>query len=189
MAAKSARPERPEQRGQSEQTDRSGQRDRRGSSGGLARYLALAALLIVADQFSKWLAVRALDFGERLAVLPGFFDLTLVYNRGAAFSFLAGAAGWQRWFFTVVGLVAAVFLVWMIARHGSQRLFSFALSLILAGALGNVIDRLWRGEVVDFVLLHWRGWHFPAFNVADAAITVGAVLLIIDELHRTRRAR
>jgi signal peptidase II len=157
--------------------------------GGPAPYLALAALLIVIDQATKWLAVGALDFGERVAVLPGFFDFTLVYNRGAAFSFLADAAGWQRWFFTAVGLAAAVFLVWLLAHHASQRLFAFALSLVLAGALGNVIDRLWRGEVVDFVLLHWRGWHFPAFNVADAAITVGAALLIFDELRRMRRPR
>lgn len=168
---------------------RMGERDRSERSPAFARYLALAALLIVVDQATKWLAVRVLDFGERVAVLPGFFDFTLVYNRGAAFSFLAGAAGWQRWFFTAVGLAASVFLVWMLARHGSQRLFSFALTLILAGALGNVIDRLWRGEVVDFVLLHWRGWFFPAFNVADAAITVGAVLLILDELLRVRRKR
>jgi signal peptidase II len=133
--------------------------------------------------------VRALDFGERVPVIPGFFDFTLVYNRGAAFSFLAGAGGWQRWFFTGIGIAAAVFIVWMLARHGSQRLFAFALSLILAGAIGNVIDRVIQGKVTDFVLLHWRGWHWPAFNVADMAITFGAALLILDEIRRVRRSR
>ena len=100
--------------------------------------------------------VRSFAFGERLAIVPGLFDLTLVYNRGAAFSFLASASGWQRWFFTALGVGAAVFIVWLLARHGSQRLFAFALALILGGAIGNVIDRIARGQVVDFVLLHWQ---------------------------------
>jgi len=161
----------------------------RGSSSRLGRHLGLAAALIALDQLTKWIAVRALDFGERVPVIPGFFDFTLVYNRGAAFSFLAGAGGWQRWFFTGIGIAAAVFIVWMLARHGSQRLFAFALSLILAGAIGNVIDRVWQGKVTDFVLLYWRGWHWPAFNVADMAITFGAALLIVDEIRRVRRSR
>jgi signal peptidase II len=133
--------------------------------------------------------VNALAFGERVPVIPGFFDFTLVYNRGAAFSFLAGAGGWQRWFFTGIGIAAAVFIVWMLARHGSQRLFALALSLILGGAIGNVIDRVWQGKVTDFVLLYWRDWHWPAFNVADMAITCGAALLILDEILRVRRSR
>jgi signal peptidase II len=161
----------------------------RGSSSRLGRHLGLAAALIALDQLTKWIAVRALDFGERVPVIPGFFDFTLVYNRGAAFSFLAGAGGWQRWFFTGIGIAAAVFIVWMLARHGSQRLFDFALSLILAGAIGNVIDRVGQGKVTDFVLLYWRGWHWPAFNVADMAITFGAALLIVDEIRRVRRSR
>jgi signal peptidase II len=161
----------------------------RGSSSRLGRHLGLAAALIALDQLTKWIAVRALDFGERVPVIPGFFDFTLVYNRGAAFSFLAGAGGWQRWFFTGIGIAAAVFIVWMLARHGSQRLFAFALSLILAGAIGNVIDRVIQGKVTDFVLLYWRGWHWPAFNVADMAITFGAALLILDEIRRVRRSR
>lgn len=161
----------------------------RGPSNRLGRHLGLAAVLIALDQLTKWIAVRALDFGERVPVIPGFFDFTLVYNRGAAFSFLAGAGGWQRWFFTGIGIAAAVFIVWMLARHGSQRLFAFALSLILAGAIGNVIDRVWQGKVTDFVLLYWRGWHWPAFNVADMAITFGAALLIVDEIRRVRRSR
>ncbi|MCM5572250.1 signal peptidase II [Burkholderiaceae bacterium FT117] len=161
----------------------------RGAPNRLGRHLGLAAALIALDQLTKWIAVRALDFGERVPVIPGFFDFTLVYNRGAAFSFLAGAGGWQRWFFTGIGIAAAVFIVWMLARHGSQRLFAFALSLILAGAIGNVIDRVWQGKVTDFVLLYWRDWHWPAFNVADMAITFGAALLILDEILRVRRAR
>jgi signal peptidase II len=155
----------------------------------IAPYLALAVLVLVLDQLTKWIAVRAIDFGERIPVLPGFFDFTLVYNRGAAFSFLAGAGGWQRWFFTLIGVVAAVFIVWMLVRHAGQRLFALALALILGGAIGNVIDRVLAGQVTDFVLLHWRGWHFPAFNVADMAITAGAVLLILDEIGRMRRSR
>jgi signal peptidase II len=161
----------------------------RTGSGGLSRYLALAAVLIAIDQLTKWAAVTSLAFGQRVPVIPGFFDFTLVYNRGAAFSFLASAGGWQRWFFIGIGIAAAVFIVWMLARHGSQRLFSIALTLILAGALGNVIDRIWQGKVTDFVLLYWRDWYWPAFNVADAAITCGAALLILDELLRVRRSR
>ena len=141
------------------------------------------------DQLSKLAVVRSFAFGERLAIVPGLFDLTLVYNRGAAFSFLASASGWQRWFFTALGVGAAVFIVWLLARHGSQRLFAFALALILGGAIGNVIDRIARGQVVDFVLLHWQRFYWPAFNVADSAITVGAVLLVVDELRRVRRGR
>jgi len=161
----------------------------RGASNRLGRHLGLAAALIALDQLTKWIAVQLLVFGERVPVIPGFFDFTLVYNRGAAFSFLAGAGGWQRWFFTGIGIAAAVFIVWMLARHGSQRLFAFALSLILAGAIGNVIDRVIQGKVTDFVLLHWRGWHWPAFNVADIGITFGAALLILDEIRRVRRSR
>ncbi|MFA7665307.1 MAG: signal peptidase II [Burkholderiaceae bacterium] len=155
----------------------------------LVRYLGLAGLLIIADQFTKWLALTSLAFGERVPVIPGFFDLTLVFNRGAAFSFLAGADGWQRWLFTGIGVAAALFIVWLLTRHSGQRLFSLALALILSGAIGNVIDRLRLGQVTDFVLLYWRDWHWPAFNLADAAITCGAVLLIVDELLRVRRSR
>jgi signal peptidase II len=155
----------------------------------LARHLGLAALLVVLDQVTKRIAIGLLAFGERVPVLPGLFDFTLVYNEGAAFSFLAGAGGWQRWFFTVLGIAASAFIVWLLARHGTQRLFAFALSLILAGAIGNVIDRILQGKVTDFILLHWRGWHWPAFNVADMAITCGAVLLVLDEILRLRRGR
>jgi len=161
----------------------------KGGSGALQRWLWLAAAIVVVDQLSKFAILRSLSFGERIAVVPGLFDLTLVYNRGAAFSFLAGASGWQRWFFTGLGIAAAIFIVWLLARHGSQRLFAFALALILGGAIGNVIDRVVHGQVVDFLLVYWQRWHWPAFNVADSGITVGAVLLIVDEFRRVRRGR
>jgi signal peptidase II len=102
---------------------------------------------------------------------------------------LASASGWQRWFFIGIGIAATLFITWMLIRHGSQRLFASSLSLILGGAIGNVIDRVLRGEVVDFLLFYQGGWYFPAFNLADSAITLGAILLIIDEILRVRRAR
>ena len=155
----------------------------------LSGWLALAAGLVVLDQLTKFAILQILRFAERLPVIPGLFDLTLVYNTGAAFSFLAGAGGWQRWLFTGVGAAAVGFIGWLLWRHGSQKLFAFSLTLILAGALGNLIDRVRIGKVVDFVLVYHDPWYFPAFNVADSAITVGAVLLIVDELRRVRRAR
>ncbi len=154
----------------------------------LAPWLALALLIVVVDQLTKAIVVGRFVLGERVPVIPGLFDLTLVYNRGAAFSFLAGAGGWQRWFFVGIGVVATVFIVYLLARHGSQRWFAAGLALILGGAVGNVIDRIARGEVVDFLLAYYRTSYFPAFNVADSAITVGAALLILDELRRVRRS-
>ena len=130
--------------------------------------------MILLDQLTKTLIVDAFELGDS-RTLTSFFNVVRVHNAGAAFSFLAGAAGWQRWFFVGLGAVAAVFIVWMLRRHGGQRLFCWALSLILGGALGNVIDRLLHGHVVDFIQVHWRDWYFPSFNVADSAITVGAV--------------
>ncbi|MEP6557069.1 MAG: signal peptidase II [Burkholderiales bacterium] len=151
-------------------------------------WLALAALIILADQATKWLILDHYRLGDSTYV-TGFFNIVRAHNTGAAFSFLAGAAGWQRWFFTVIGFAAAIFIVWLLRQHAGQRLFSFALSLLLGGALGNVIDRLQHGYVVDFLDFHWAGWHFPAFNVADSAITVGAICLIWDELRRVRSGR
>ena len=156
---------------------------------GMLRWLLIALAVLVLDQGTKQVALLAFKPAERLPVIPGFFDLTLLFNRGAAFSFLADASGWQRWFFITVGAVAAIVIVGLLARHGSQRLFAWALSLILGGAVGNVIDRAVRGEVVDFILLYYERWHWPAFNIADSAITVGAALLIIDEIRRVRRSR
>ncbi len=157
---------------------------------GLSSWLAIAALVLVLDQLTKAWILSRFRLGERMEVIPRLFDLTLVYNPGAAFSFLANHDGWQRWFFIGIGIAASAFILWLLARHPSQRLFAGALSLILGGAIGNVIDRFVHGQVVDFLLVHWRDrWYFPAFNVADSAITVGAVLLILDELLRVRKSR
>jgi signal peptidase II len=158
------------------------------ASGSLLPWLGIALIVILADQLSKTLIIGMFRPNDSHWV-TSFFNLVRVHNTGAAFSFLAGAAGWQRWFFVGLGAVAAVFIVWMLRNHGGQRLFCWALALILGGALGNVVDRLLHGYVVDFIQVHWRGWHFPSFNIADSAITVGAALLILDELRRVRRAR
>lgn len=157
------------------------------NSGGMLQWLALAAIIVMADQFTKVLILGYYQLGDSTPVTP-FFNVVRVHNTGAAFSFLAGASGWQRWFFTVIGLVAASVILWMLKSHGGQKLFAFSLACILGGALGNVIDRVLYGYVVDFLDFHWRGWHFPAFNIADAAITIGASCLILDELLRVRRA-
>lgn len=149
-------------------------------------WLVLALVIIVVDQVTKIGFDNLLAYGERLGVLP-FFDFVLLYNRGAAFSFLAGADGWQRWFFTLLGVVAVPLLIWLIGRHRDQRLFCAALALILGGAVGNVIDRILYGHVVDFLLFYWNDWYFPAFNIADTAITAGAVLMIYDEIRRARK--
>jgi signal peptidase II len=149
-------------------------------------WLGLALAVFIADQFTKVLIVGYYHLGDSTYV-TSFFNVVRAHNTGAAFSFLAGASGWQRWFFTAIGIAAAVFIIWMLRAHAGQRLFSFALACILGGAIGNVVDRLLHGYVVDFVQLHWRGWYFPAFNVADSAITVGAACLILDELLRVRK--
>lgn len=151
----------------------------------LTRWLLLAALLLIADQLTKLWFDSALRYGDRLNVLP-FFDFTLLYNRGAAFSFLADQAGWQRWFFTVLGLSASAFILWMMHKNRSQTRLLLALALILSGALGNVIDRVAYGHVIDFLLFYWQNWYYPAFNVADSCITLGAILMILDEILRLR---
>jgi signal peptidase II len=151
-------------------------------------WLGIALAVILLDQFTKTLILGFFRLGESHTVLP-VFNVVRVHNSGAAFSFLAGASGWQRWFFVVLGCAAALLIVWMLNRHAAQRLFSWSLSLILGGAVGNVIDRLLHGHVVDFIQVHHRGWYFPSFNVADAAISVGGALLVIDELRRVRRSK
>ena len=151
-------------------------------------WLALSLAIFIADQFTKLLILGYYRLGDTTHV-ASFFNIVRAHNTGAAFSFLAAASGWQRWLFTAIGIAAAIFIVWMLRSHAGQKLFSFALAAILGGAVGNVLDRLLHGYVVDFVQVHWRGWYFPAFNVADSAITVGAACLILDELLRVRRAR
>ena len=158
------------------------------SGGGMLQWLGLALIILIADQFTKVLVIGYYDLGHNTPV-TSFFNLVRVHNSGAAFSFLAGAGGWQRWFFTVIGIAAAGLIVWMLKSHGGQKLFAFAMACILGGAIGNVIDRLMYGYVLDFLDFHWMGWHFPAFNLADSAITLGAACLILDELRRVRRGR
>lgn len=158
------------------------------SSGGIWPWLGLAAILLMIDQFTKVLIVGFYHLGDATHV-TSFFNVVRVHNYGAAFSFLAGAGGWQRWFFMGIGIVAAVVIVWMLKSHAGQKLFAFAMACILSGAIGNVIDRVMYGYVVDFLDFYWGGWHFPAFNVADSAITVGAACMILDEFLRVRRGR
>jgi signal peptidase II len=152
----------------------------------LAPWLGVALLIVAADQFSKIVIEKAFHLGD-VRPVTGYFSLVLAHNRGAAFSMFDGGAGWQAHALTAVGIGACVFILYLLARHGSQRLFASALALILGGALGNVLDRLLHGHVIDFLLFHYRQWEFPAFNVADSAITVGAAMLILDELLRVRR--
>jgi len=161
---------------------------RRSSSGagGMLQWLGLAFIILIADQFTKVLIVGFYQLGDSTQV-TSFFNVVRVHNSGAAFSFLAGASGWQRWFFTVIGMLAAALILWMLKSHAGQKLFAFALACILGGAIGNVIDRVLYGYVVDFLDFHWHSWHFPAFNLADSAITIGAACLILDELLRVRR--
>jgi signal peptidase II len=151
-------------------------------------WLGLALIVILADQFTKVLIVGNYALGEGFAV-TSFFNIVRVHNTGAAFSFLAAAGGWQRWLFTGLGLAAAGVIVWMLKQHAGQTLFGFALGCILGGALGNVIDRMIHSYVVDFLDFYYAGVHFPAFNVADSAITLGAACLILDEVLRVRRGR
>lgn len=145
----------------------------------LASWLGLAALVIILDQLSKLWISSHFSYGEGLRV-TGFFNLVLAHNTGAAFSFLNDAGGWQRWLFSVIAIVAAVWIVRLLRQHAAQTLFCFALALILGGALGNLIDRVAYGYVVDFLDFYWGLSHFPAFNVADSAISVGAALLLLD---------
>lgn len=152
-------------------------------------WLWLSAAVIVLDQLSKWLVVSHLAVYASIRVLP-VFNLVLIHNPGAAWSFLAGASGWQRWFFTILALVvSAAIVVWMrFLPRREYRWRAIALALVLAGALGNVIDRLWHGYVIDFLQFHYQGWYYPAFNLADSAITVGAAMLILEGLFSRRRA-
>ena len=165
------------------------------SSRGMLVWLGLAFAILLADQATKWWIVSFYRPGESTYV-TSFFNIVRVHNTGAAFSFLATAGGWQRWFFTAVGVAATVFILWMLRSHHNQKLFAFSLACIMGGAVGNVIDRLVHGYVVDMLDFHWRwlapvfrGGHFPSFNLADVAITIGAIGLILDEILRVRRSR
>jgi signal peptidase II len=161
---------------------------RAGTLRGMLPWLGLALLLFLVDQFTKVLILGHYALGDSTYV-TSFFNIVRVHNPGAAFSFLASASGWQRWFFTALGIGAAIFIVWLLRSHSSQRLFAFSMACLLGGAVGNVVDRVLYGYVVDFVQLHYAGLAFPAFNVADSAITAGAIGMILDELLRVRRGR
>jgi signal peptidase II len=153
---------------------------------GLFPWLGIAAIVILLDQITKITVAKLFTFGEIHAV-TSFFNLTLVYNKGAAFSFLAAEGGWQRYFFTGLGIIAALVIIYLLKKHAGQRLFCWSLALILGGAIGNVIDRIAYGHVIDFLDFHVNNWHWPAFNVADSAICVGAAMFVLDELRRVNR--
>lgn len=149
---------------------------------GKLAWLWLSILVIAADQISKHWFVANFNLYEQMVVIPDLFSWTLAYNRGAAFSFLANEAGWQRWFFAVIAFtVSAVLVVWLKRLKAHETWLAIALALVLGGAIGNLYDRVVLGHVVDFILVHWKTqWYFPAFNIADSAITVGAVMLALD---------
>ncbi len=149
------------------------------------RWLSLSAVIVFADQISKaWIATRYQLFDSE--PMTSFFNLVFVMNSGAAFSFLAGAGGWQKWFFVALAISVCAWLIFMLRQHTTERLLSVALALILGGAAGNLIDRLRFDAVVDFLDFHYAGHHFPAFNVADSAITVGVALMVLHEFRRPK---
>jgi signal peptidase II len=149
----------------------------------LSKWLGLSAVVLALDLYTKQLVLKTLAYGEHVAV-TSFFDLVRYHNEGAAFSFLAGAGGWQRLFFSSIAVIASVVIVYLIRKHSTQKLFCFALALVLGGALGNLYDRLTLGYVVDFLFFHYQQYYWPAFNVADSAISVGVVLLLIDSFKK-----
>ncbi len=153
---------------------------------GLTLWLGIAAVVVLLDQVTKITMSRLLAYGQSEPV-TSFFNLVMVCTPGAAFSLLASSGGWQRWFFSALALAVSIFIVWMLTRNSAQRMFCWSLSLILGGAVGNLIDRGAYGHVIDFLDFHVGGWHWPAFNVADAAITIGAALFVLDELRRVNR--
>ena len=156
------------------------------SSNSMLPWLGIALIVLLLDQLTKLTILKLLHYGESLPV-TGFFNLVLVYNKGAAFSFLAAESGWQRHLFTVIGIAAALYIMYLLKKHASQRMFCCALALILGGALGNVIDRVLYGHVIDFLDVFVGNWHWPAFNIADSAICIGAVLFVLDELRRVNK--
>lgn len=153
---------------------------------GLLPWLGIATIVLLLDQLTKITILKLFHYGESVPV-TGFFNLVLVYNKGAAFSFLAASGGWQRYLFTAIDIGAAVFIIHLLRKHPGQRMFCWALALILGGAIGNVIDRVVYGHVIDFLDVYVGNWHWPAFNLADSAICVGAVLFVVDELRRVSK--
>ncbi|WP_460839987.1 signal peptidase II [Noviherbaspirillum agri] len=149
----------------------------------LMPWLGIATIIVLIDQITKVTITRLFTYGESMPI-TSFFNLVLAHNKGAAFSFLATQGGWQRYFFTAIAVAAVIFIIYLLKKHAGQRLFCWALALILGGAIGNLIDRVLYGYVIDFLDFYVGQWHWPAFNVADMAIVGGAGLFIIDELRR-----
>ena len=145
----------------------------------MLKWLWLSAVVVVLDLGTKWLATDMLDYAISVPVLP-FFNFTLLHNTGAAFSFLASAGGWQRWFFAALAVAISVMLVKWLASIKGDKWLAIAIALVLGGALGNLYDRVLLGYVVDFLHFYWESYHFPAFNIADSAITVGAIMMALD---------
>lgn len=147
-------------------------------------WLWLSALIIILDQISKLLALHFITFNQLIVITP-FFNLVLAHNPGAAFSFLAQQGGWQGWLFGIIAILVSIFLIrWLYKLPGKQTWLAVAIALIIGGALGNLGDRIIHGYVIDFLDFHISNWHWPAFNLADSAISIGAVMLVIDMLHK-----
>ncbi|MEK6708925.1 MAG: signal peptidase II [Pseudomonadota bacterium] len=151
----------------------------------MRRWLMISTVIVALDLFTKHLVQSALAYGEHMTI-TSFFNLVLTYNAGAAFSFLSDASGWQRWFFSGIAASASVLIVYLLRKHAAEKLFCMSLSLVLGGALGNLWDRITLGHVVDFLDFHISGYHWPAFNVADSAIFVGAMLLIVESFRHKK---
>lgn len=155
---------------------------------GIWPWLIAAAVIVVLDQLTKVWMNKLLQMGQAIR-LTSFLNLVMAYNKGAAFSFLASASGWQRYFFTGISIIAILFILYFMKKNAGQKLFCWALALILGGAIGNLIDRVLYGHVIDFIDFHVGTWHWPAFNVADSAITIGAIFFVLDEFRRVHRSR
>jgi len=161
-------------------------KNRPSSSSSITPWLGIAAIVILLDQLTKITITQLLSHGQSRSI-TSFFNIVLAYNKGAAFSFLAAQGGWQRYLFTAIAIGAILLIIYLLKRHAGQRLFCWALALVLGGAIGNLIDRVIYGHVVDFLDFYVGNWHWPAFNIADCAIVVGAALFIVDELRRVNR--
>ena len=151
-------------------------------------WIGLSMVVVILDQISKLIVLNTIPYRSSIRV-NDFLNWVLVFNPGAAFSFLANGGGWQKWFFIAIGLIATIVMIWLLFRHAQQSIFCFSISMILGGAVGNLIDRFTHGAVVDFIDVYYRQYHWPAFNVADSAITLGTFLLILDELRRVIKQR
>jgi signal peptidase II len=156
------------------------------SGNGIMPWLGISLIVILLDQVTKLTIKQMFAVGQSRPV-TSFFNIVLTYNEGAAFSFLSSQGGWQRYLFTAISVCATILILYLLKRNAGQRMFCWALALILGGAVGNLIDRVAYGHVIDFLDVHAGGWHWPAFNVADSAICLGAVLFVLDELRRAKR--